>query len=140
MALMAIILQLANCKDMIFTATLMWIRFPRQCFGLKNCGKRFGRKMQSKVVQCTVCISMKQRGAASCLEAQIHILFSSRSPYNSTTPFFRCGSISRLYPRQSVSGQSFGFEAFKPVYMRQKTWDHDQGSRIKDHVIMSFDF
>ena len=27
---------------------------------------------------------------------------------------------------KSVSRQSFGFEAFKPVYMRQKTLDHDQ--------------
>ena len=44
MALMAIILQLANCKDMIFTATLMWIRFPRQCFGLKNLGKKVWKK------------------------------------------------------------------------------------------------
>ena len=41
---------------------------------------------------------------------------------------------------KSVSGQSFGFEAFKPVYMRQKTWDHDQGSMIMSschHVILS---
>ena len=38
---------------------------------------------------------------------------------------------------KSVSRQSFGFEAFKPVYMRQKTLDHDQWSRMKDHVIMT---
>ena len=53
----------------------------------------------------------------------------------------RCASISRLYHCQWVGGSVVVSKlgAFKPVYIRQKACDHDQGSRTmssRHHVIM----
>ena len=55
---------------------------------------------------------------------------------------FRCASISRLFPCPWVSGPVVVSKlgAFKPVYIRQKAYDHDQGSRTMSsclHVIMT---
>ena len=56
----------------------------------------------------------------------------------------RCASISRLYHCQWVGGSVVVSKlgAFKPVYIRQKACDHDQGSRTvssRHHVIKSID-
>ena len=55
---------------------------------------------------------------------------------------FRCASISGLYHCQWVGGSVVVSKlgAFKPVYIRQKACDHDQGSRTmssRHHVITS---